>query len=261
MVLDKWVSDASKLAESLPSNTVVADRVRFLLDNLVSRSVEADINYFDSVHPGTTHLVSESSVLVIGKSQLQKSTTSLGRMAMRLPGVAFVAQGNNVPSVLALAEYSPDKPLGNAATLLHEVEHLTEKEAGLFRPGLSEPFATANLGSRERRAYRLNTDTLLALDGSDFNRYLESWPVSFNVTEQEGSQSAEITFHDIECPTPTHETFAYDMWREGGESRQFLQSIGRMGALEQVTINLSPYLTNYLAGSLDVGASNTTPVV
>jgi hypothetical protein len=252
MILDKWASDASRLLENLPPDTEVADRAHHLLNKVVERSVEVDADYFNSPRAATLRPVPENGFLVVNKAQLQRSPTALGRMAMSLPGVAFVVYSNNTPSVLALPDHNPNMPLGNGFALLHELEHLTEKEAGLYRPGLKEPFATANLGARERRAYRLNTDMLYALDGSDFNRYLESWPVFFGTTGQEESQSAEISFHDTECPIPANETFAGSMWQEGGSSRQLLQSIGRMSVLERVAADLSPQMVDYLAGNIQV---------
>jgi len=247
MNIDGWRADTLSFAALLPPETEVAHRVQYLLSHVIPRFVEVHADVFN--RPVTNHTLPDDRILVVDKEELKSSPTVIGRMARYVPGLAFVAHSSSISSALALPKYDGTTPLGNAEIILHELEHLTEKENGLFIPDLIEPFRTADSGKRERRAYKLNTDILAAVDGSDFVQYVAKWPIVLTTTERDGDLHADLSFEDIECPVPNKETLAYDLWQEGGMSRLLLQSIGRAGAFENVAADLPPHMANHLVGN------------
>ena len=242
MILDGWVADAEKLALNLPKDSRVASRTDYLLNEVAGRGTEVDQAFFDQPAPISLARIAispEDTFLVINKQGLGNSPTVLGRLAARIPGIAFVAHGPNLPSVFALPDYDASKPLGNSTLLLHELEHITEREEGL---------TNASLGKRERRAYQLNTSILSNLDGTDFDSFVDGWPVTFEADAS--GQGASISFHDVVCPTPSRETYVYELWQEGGSSQLMLQSIGRMTVLERLAASLPENEIDQLADGL-----------
>ncbi|MDB5185289.1 MAG: hypothetical protein JWN38_1097 [Candidatus Saccharibacteria bacterium] len=243
MILGSWARDAEKLVSYLPSDELVAQRADYLLSQVLPRSVPVKASFFDQT---AFPALPPNAFLAADRQDLAGSRSKLGQIAVSLPGVAFVAHGEGVPSVLALPVHDPSRRFGNGSILLHELMHITENEVGL---------TTASHGRRERRAYQMNTDILSALDGTDFQTYLDNWPVQFTqsttpVTSQTTQISVDILFHDMTCPVPPKETFAHEMWKEDGTSRQVLQHIGRASVFEKLTMGLEDSLVNILADDL-----------
>ena len=241
MILEGWQKDAAQRASYRPADTPVAQRVGQLLHEVSPQGIEVNATIFEG--PAARVPLPVESFFVVDRLQLSMSQTALGRMALNLPGVAFVAHGEGLPSVLTLPTHDADKQCGNASILLHELEHVTEKKQGL---------SMMPIGIRERRAYQTNQDILTALDGSDFQRYIDTWPVDFTHTPalDRGVSSASLAFRDDICPEPPRETFAYDMWKEDGMSRQTLQSVGRAAVFEQLTLGVDEILVTRLADTI-----------
>lgn len=244
MIIEGWRRDAEKLVSYLPTDAPVAKRIGLLLRDISPKGVEVGAEMFNGT--AATLPLSLQPFFIVDRLQLSKTRSTLGQMALALPGVAFVAYGEGLPTVLTLPAHDTAKPLGNASILLHELEHITEREEGLSR---------ASIGAKEQRAYKTNIDILAALDGSDFKAYIDSWPVDFThiktaITPQESNSSANIQFQDTTCPKPPKETFLHDMWNEDGTSRQLLQSIGRAAVFEKLTANLNESLIKKLADGI-----------
>lgn len=234
MILKGWTSDAERLMAELPPSAAVTERVGFLIGAVLSKGIEVDPAVFDTA----TDLSAKSldSFLVVNRQELAKGRSNLAKLALMSPGVAFVKYAPNMPSVMALSGHDPTTPKGNALTILHESEHITDKAEGRFRQ---------SLGARERHAYALNAQTLAAIDGSDFQAYIDKWPATFT----RDAFTTEIEFHDMECPEPGKETYAHDVWVEGGNSRQVLRSIGRVTVLEQLAAQSPQHVIDQLVGN------------
>lgn len=230
MNVERWKADAELVAANIPSDSPIIDRVHYLLDQVFARGKVVDHEHFTQLLP----LDSPGLGFVItDRDLLRRSPTKLGAMARQLSGVAFVGHGPNVPSVMAIPKHNPYTPFGNGHILLHELEHITEPEAGLT--------GNSTLGQRERRAYATNIAILRSIDGSDFEKYLDNWLVAY--TEYIGSTNtaADIKFQEEDCPEPPKETFTHALWDEGDISRRMLLSVGRMGVMENLTTNLSEH--------------------
>lgn len=241
-MLDRWITDTEQLISALPQDSLISSRADYLLDKLLGGCVEVDASVFSAPSFDTPK---GTALLVTRKDLLAEEPSKLGELARRLPGNAFIAHGTGVPSVIALLEHDPGAPNGNGHVLLHEIEHFTELENGLI-------ISSDTLGARERRAYQINTRIMEALDGGDFDRYVDAWPVDFTASSEENSIAAEIRFHDEACPEPPKDTFTHELWREGLKSQQLLQSTGRMAVLEHVAIGLPEALIDQLAGGLQL---------
>lgn len=238
MLLGNWTADTESLASRLPAKKAVTARVNYLLGSILPRGHEVDASVFDE-RTKQAISVPENAFLVVDRPALSATRSAWGRKAKTLPGVAFVTHSSTLPSVLVLPTHQPGKVLGNGLILLHELEHVTEKDEGVAFPD--------SLGASERHAYGQNIDILTTLDGSDFNKFIDTWPVTFST---DGTECAAITFHDTDCPVPPRGTYAYDLWAENGTSRTILQSIGRMATLELVALGLPEMLVNQLSDTL-----------
>lgn len=238
MIIDQWRNDARILADSLPRDEEPRCRIEYLFEEVAPRGQDVDFDYFEQAIP-----LNYDGYLVVNLNDLRKCRTRIGEVARNIGGLAFVAHGDEVPSVLALPDYNPTTPKTNAVVITHKLQHVTELNEGLDH---------STLGERERRAYGLNIATLSSLDGSDFKNFLDQWPVSYNHKADGFSFSARIDFHDNECPEPPRETYMHDMWLEGAKGAQILQSVCRMAVLERETIREPENVRNSLATNLQV---------
>jgi hypothetical protein len=234
MIIEKYRDDAESLVSAVPTDLPVSYRLNHLTQNVFQYGKEV---YPDMLDYASTFCTDKETFYVVERESLDETDSELGELSRSLKGLAFVACAKTLPSVLVLPKHDSTKTLANGLILTHELEHITEKNEGLFG---------ASIGVRERRAYSTNIATAAAIDGTDFTNYINNWPLTY--TRANGS--VDISFHDIDCPEPPKDTFVHDVWREGESSRIFLQSMGRAAAFEAVTSDLPVNVANELADGL-----------
>lgn len=245
MILDPWIADAERLTARLNPATRAFARSAYLLRGVAPRGIHVKANVFQQPLEQVIDRYAEDAFLVIGRSALGGTPTIWGTDVRSLPRHRpSVTHFFGALPVMVMSRRSARTPIGNAFTLLHQLQHVTEAEEYLLEPGLSGSAETALMGRCERRASQLEIDVLAALDGETFDQHVGEVPITFIHTPM----MTKVVFDEEHHPTPAAGTVAHELWLEGDRSRGILRHIGRMAAFERATAAIPPYLANYLTG-------------
>lgn len=262
MPYEAFVADAQRVVNSIPKDNPVHARAEYLVTDVAQRAFVADypksltLQFYGRFDPIRNFVATE----LPDRSATTPDTPLLD--IVQSSAVAMVLNGDPYLYLMHRA-HNPATPYHNGMVLLHELEHLTERE-DRFPPDTVTDSLEAT-GLNERRAYKTNEGIYKAVDGdAAYSEYTQSLPFDILI-EQLDEETIARTGNQISCLPinleesaaiePPQDTLLHAVWSEGGHEANAIGTAVCRRIIEIMSTQTETRTNKMIGWVLNEGAS------
>ncbi len=228
MAFERYVGDAHELMSSIPYDEPVREQAEYLLNILAGYARQATTtNLIDfKLSEGTLEFDPRKNFAVAevpSKELVDPSSPLAGLVNGKILEMVIYEPFKT----MVLPPWSTQTRLGNGALILHSLQHIADPQTAMLMHTLHSDQLAEIHGQRERHAYTLQEAILHAVDGSDYDKYVESLPIILDVVPiDDGTHNVSWKIIDLPSHEPPKDTLTHTMWEEGGMSPAVLAAVG-----------------------------------